>query len=82
MDSLLGGCISFCLFMPISFDIVHTCVNIQNIKWPLSVRLTASNILHLSVIFVFFTSVIPYVFLVWQSYLVFANVYIQSFYCN
>ena len=57
---LLGRHISFSLFMPKSFEIVHTCVYIQNSD--AHERLTVSNILHLKSLFVPFTSMLPLAF--------------------
>ena len=74
MYSLFGRHISFSSFTPITFEIIHTCVSIQNTnaheflsdshKYFTFVSHTCS-----------FTSMIPYVFLVWQSFLFFVNAY-------
>ena len=60
--------------MPITFEIIHTCVSIQN-----NIAYEVLSDSHKYFTFVShissFTSMIPYVFLVWQSYLLFANAY-------
>ena len=63
--------LSFSVFRPIYFEIVHVCIY-TNAPW--SVQLTATNKLHLEATF-FLTFMIPLLFHVWQSYLLLANAY-------
>ena len=62
----------FLSVMPIPFEIVYTCVYIQNtnahemLNWE-------PKILYISKPYLYFTSMIPLVFDVWQLYLFFAN---------
>ena len=64
--------ISFSLFIPITFEIVHTFVSIQNANTHDMLCYNHKYFTFLSHI-LSFTSIIPLIFLIWQSYL---------FYCH
>ena len=67
MYSLFGRHISSFLFMPINFNIIHTCVSIHNTK-AYSMLGDSHKYFHLAAIIVFFfTFVIPYVFFDWKT---------------
>ena len=66
LDSFFGTHISFYLFMPISYEILHTCVYIQNtnvhivLSWQHQIFYICNHICS-------FTFMIPLVFHIWQS---------------
>ena len=74
MDSLLCQHIYFSLFMSISFEIVYTCVYIENTK-DHEVLIWQPQIIYIYVLFCSFTAMIPLVFHICQSHLFSANAY-------
>ena len=72
--SLAGRHISYSLFKPITFAIVHICISLQNTNIHEVLRDNHKYFTLVSHI-CSFTSMIPWVFLVWWSYLCFSNIY-------